>query len=147
VWRGVSWDWGASRAGDFTILYGRVIGPGQQDRQPPLFVYVTDSLGFRAVMRPARITYVDGRRAAAGSATIAVPSSAVFADVRGPDSLRVELTIEDAIATDIRLDTRARESQRERPWFIQMKGRARISGRLGGDVVSGEGQGFFETYR
>ena len=33
------------------------------------------------------------------------------------------------------------------PYFVQMKGRARISGRVGGQIVSGEGRGFFETYR
>jgi hypothetical protein len=33
------------------------------------------------------------------------------------------------------------------PFFIQMKGTASISGRLGGDRVRGTGAGFFETYR
>jgi hypothetical protein len=34
-----------------------------------------------------------------------------------------------------------------RPYFIQMKGTARLSGRVGGHPVSGNGTGFFETYR
>lgn len=34
-----------------------------------------------------------------------------------------------------------------RPYFIQMKGIARLTGRIGGRVVTGEGTGFFETYR
>ena len=34
-----------------------------------------------------------------------------------------------------------------RPYFIQMKGIARLSGRVGGVPISGEGTGFFETYR
>jgi hypothetical protein len=34
-----------------------------------------------------------------------------------------------------------------RPYFIQMKGRTRISGRVGGAPIAGEGAGFFETYR
>lgn len=145
VWSGVSWDWGSARAGEFTILYGRVIGPDSDGRENPLFVYLIDSQGFRAVMRPARISYVDGRTTQAGGRTIAVPSRASFADVRGADTLRVELTIEDAIATDTRQP--ARDVAPEKPWFIQMKGRARISGRLGGNSVAGEGIGFFETYR
>ena len=33
------------------------------------------------------------------------------------------------------------------PYFIQMKGRARLGGRVGGRPVEGEGAGFFETYR
>jgi len=34
-----------------------------------------------------------------------------------------------------------------RPYFIQMKGTARISGRVGGAPLDGQGTGFFETYR
>lgn len=145
VWSGVSWDWGSARAGEYTILYGRVIGPDSDGRENPLFVYLVDGQGFRAVMRPAGISYVDGRTTQAGGRTIAVPSRATFADVRGADTLRVELTIEDAIATDTRQPSR--DVAPEKPWFIQMKGRARVSGRLGGDPVSGDGIGFFETYR
>ncbi|MDO8502660.1 MAG: hypothetical protein Q7S20_12535 [Gemmatimonadaceae bacterium] len=164
VWRGVTWDWGAARAGAYTILYGRVRGPEQQGRETPLFVYLVDSLGFRAVMRPARITYEDGRSALVDGRTVRVPARASFADVRGADTLRVELDIEDAIATDTRRQSRDqspfanREPGGERgdpqrdagfahPYFIQMKGVARISGRLGGELVSGSGTGFFETYR
>lgn len=149
VWRGVTWDWGAARAGEYTILYGRAIGPGQDAARTPLFVYLVDSQGFRAVMRPARIGYDDTRSASVGGRTIAVPSRAFFADVRGPDTLRVELIIEDAIATDMRIEggQLAKDDSPARPYFIQMKGVARISGRLGGSPVSGEGKGFFETYR
>ena len=38
-------------------------------------------------------------------------------------------------------------SEKARPYFVQMKGTVRISGRLGGQVISGAGTGFFETYR
>ena len=144
VWRGVTWDWGASRAGPYTILYGRVIAPDAK-REQPLFVYVVDSLGFRAVMRPATIAYEDGRTATVVGREIRVPSKAVFADVRGADTLRVELDIEDAIATDMRQSVK--QPSFGGPFFIQMKGTASISGRLGGDPVSGTGTGFFETYR
>ena len=144
VWRGVTWDWGASRAGPYTILYGRVIAPDAK-REQPLFVYVVDSLGFRAVMRPATIAYEDGRTATVVGREIRVPSKAVFADVRGADTLRVELDIEDAIATDMRQSVK--QPSFGGPFFIQMKGTAFISGRLGGDPVSGTGTGFFETYR
>ncbi len=161
VWRGVTWDWGAARAGSYTLLYGRVLGPDQRGRQNPLFVYLIDSLGFRAVMRPANIAYEDGREIVVDGNRIRVPSRAVFADVRGSDTLRVELTIEDAIGTDNRRQqangSPFAEPKPERgdpqradatlPYFIQMKGAARITGRIGGDPVAGIGTGFFETYR
>jgi hypothetical protein len=83
-----------------------------------------------------------------GSRSIAVPSRASFADVRGADTLRVELDIEDAIATDTReLSPLSREAESRKTFFIQMKGVARVSGRIGGEPISGEGRGFFETYR
>ncbi|MEO8192951.1 MAG: hypothetical protein ABI681_03800 [Gemmatimonadales bacterium] len=163
MWSGVTWDWGASRAGAYTILYGRVLGPNNRGDDTPLFVYLVDSLGFRAVMRPSRITYEDGRTVDVNGKSIRVPSRAVFADVRGADSLRVELDIEDAIGTDTRRQSRGpspfvigetaehgdptRNAGSERPYFIQMKGVARISGRIGGDPIEGQGTGFFETYR
>ena len=76
----------------------------------------------------------------------------VMADIRGDDTLRVELEIEDATVTDTRRplvergETLAARAL-ARTYFLQMKGTARISGRVAGARVSGEGAGFFETYR
>ena len=155
VWKGVTWEWGAARAGAYTFLYGRVHSPDTTASVPPVLVYLIDSLGFRGVFRPRAITYEDGRTLTAGSTSIAVPSRAVLFDERNGDTLRIELSIEDAIATDMRLqrrevvgmtaDTDARGGPR--PYFIQMKGIARISGRLDGERIQGSGTGFFETFR
>ena len=73
-------------------------------------------------------------------------------DVRGDDTLRVELTVEDATATDTRAPGAERGEglsarQIGRPYFVQMKGRMKISGRVAGKAIAGEGEGFFETYR
>ena len=152
VWRGVTWEWGAARAGSYTFLYGRVQPPDSVSSETPLFVYLVDSLGFRALFRPRRIDYTDGRTIRVGGRDVRVPSRAVFADARGEDTLRVELTIEDAVGTDTREPNVERgETLAGRalalPYFIQMKGTARISGRVGGAPLEGQGSGFFETYR
>ncbi|HEU4564625.1 MAG TPA: hypothetical protein VFS05_08250 [Gemmatimonadaceae bacterium] len=152
VWRGVSWEWGAARAGDYTFLYGRVNPPDSTLARPPFFLYLVDSLGFRAIFRPRAIDYDDSRTIVVNGRELRVPARAVFADARGDDTLRVELTIEDAIGTDTRLPLieRGDLSAARRlttPYFIQMKGLARLTGRLDGRPVSGEGTGFFETYR
>ena len=68
------------------------------------------------------------------------------------DTLRVELEVEDAAATDTRLGFVERgeaEAARRlaRPYFVQMKGRLRVSGRAGGAPIAGTGAWFFETYR
>jgi len=152
VWRGVTWEWGAARAGSYTFLYGRVERPDSVGGDAPLFFYLVDSLGFRALFRPQRIDYSDGRTIHVDGRALRAPSRAVLADVRGDDTLRVELEIEDATATDTRQPQAERGEtmtarQLARPYFIQMKGIARLSGRVGGVPVGGEGAGFFETYR
>lgn len=155
IWRGVTWDWGASRAGQYTFLYGRVYPPDSTASIPPVLVYLIDSLGFRAVFRPKLISYEDGRTARSGLTTLKVPSRATFSDARGDDTLRVDIAIEDAIATDTRPRRTVKEgergdplgSEKAHPYFIQMKGTARISGRLDGAPLTGTGTGFFETYR
>lgn len=150
VWRGVTWEWGASRAGSYTFLYGRVERPDSVWGDAPLFFYLVDSLGFRTVFRPRRIDYVDDRAIVVGGRRLLVPSRASFADVRGEDTLRVDLLIEDAAATDTRQGERGDPLANRalvRPYFVQMKGHARLSGRVGGQPIGGEGYGFFETYR
>ena len=152
VWRGVTWEWGAARAGSYTLLYGRVQPSDSAAASQPLFVYVVDSLGFLALFRPASIRYEDGRVARVNGAVIRVPSTATMVDVRGEDTLRVTLTIEDATATDTRRpavergETLANRAL-ARPYFVQMKGTMRLAGRVGGRPLTGEGAGFFETYR
>jgi hypothetical protein len=151
VWRGVSWEWGASRAGEYTLLYGRVQPSDSVVATQPLFVFVADSLGFLGLFRPRDIAYVDNKVIRVPGGTLNVPSSGTMVDVRGDDTLRVDLTIEDATATDTRNEVERGDalSQRrlEKPYFVQMKGLMRISGRVGGKPLSGEGAGFFETYR
>jgi hypothetical protein len=150
VWRNVTWEWGASRAGQYTFLYGRVYPPDSTMSVPPVLFYLTDSLGFRAVFRPTAITYEDNREVHVGAATVRVPSRAVLTDVRGADTLRVELNVEDAIGTDTRPASERGNpvaGARAHPYFIQMKGTAMLSGRVDGAPISGSGIGFFETYR
>ena len=146
VWRDVEWEWGAARAGSFTLLYGRVLRGGDDAVREPLFLYLVDSLGFRAIFRPDEIAYEDARTVTVGGVRIDVPARAVLFDTRGDDTLRVELEIEDAVGSDVRTAGRFRRAG-ARPYFIQMKGLARLSGRVGGAPVAGEGTGFFETYR
>ena len=151
VWRNVTWEWGAARAGQYTFLYGRVYPPDSTASIPPILVYLVDSLGFRAVFRPKEISYEDHRMVRVGKADIRVPSHATLFDARGADTLRIDLNVEDAIGTHTRPAGSERGSplggEKPHPYFIQMKGTARISGRIDGTPLTGSGTGFFETYR
>ncbi len=152
TWRGVTWDWGAGRAGAYTLLYGRVQPPDSASGDAPLFLYLVDSLGFRALFRPRLVRYDDARTAVVGGRPVRVPARGVMEDARGGDTLRVELEVEDAAVTDMRAGLVERGEaggapRLARPYFVQMKGRMRVSGRVGGAPVAGAGAGFFETYR
>jgi hypothetical protein len=152
TWRGVTWEWGAARAGDYAMLFGRVEPPDTVGSPQPLFVFIVDSLGFVALFRPREVAYDDGRLVTVDGRTVRVPSRGVMVDIRGEDTLRVELEVEDAAVTDTRQpliergETGAARALR-RPYFVQMKGRARLSGRVAGVPLRGGGTGFFETYR
>jgi len=152
-WRGVTWEWGATRAGAYTLLYGRVAPEDSSSGSAPLFVYVTDSLGFLGLFRPSQMRYDDTRTVRTTEGALKVPAHAELFDARGGDTLRLTFTIDDVVATDTRLAYAERgESAGEtralrRPWFVQMAGEAQLSGRVRGVPLSGRGRGFFETYR
>ena len=152
LWRRVQWEWGASRAGAYTFLYGRVQQTDRTAARAPIFFYLIDSLGFRALFRPQRVVYEDGRSIVVDGRAVRVPSRAVMTDARGADTLRVEIDVDDAVATDTRRGFVQRGDAGDaaritEPYFIQMKGRARLSGIVGGERLAGTGRGFFETYR
>jgi hypothetical protein len=152
VWRGVTWEWGAARAGDYALLFGRVQPPDSVAATQPLFVFVVDSLGFVALFRPREIAYENGRIATIDGRQLRVPSRGVMVDARGDDTLRVDLDVEDAAVTDTRkpLIERGETGAARallRPYFVQMKGLAHLRGRVAGRPISGKGTGFFETYR
>jgi hypothetical protein len=152
VWRGVTWEWGAARAGRYTLLYGRIEVPDSVASAQPLFVYLVDSAGFLAVFRPRTIRYDDSRMTRVSGKAIRTPASAEMVDVRGDDTLRLTLRIEDASASDTRAPLMERGDALAarrllRPYFVQMKGTATIGGRIRGTPLAGTGAGFFETYR
>jgi hypothetical protein len=144
VWRDVTWEWGEARAGEFTLLYGRLRTEGVAGQ--PLFLYLVDSLGFVGLYRPKTIDYTDGRTVVVDGHAVRVPSRADMHDERGDDQVRIELEIDDAAATDVRKGS-GRPGSASGRYFVQLKGIARLTGRIGGRSVSGTGQGFFETYR
>jgi hypothetical protein len=149
TWRAIAWEWGVVQAGALGLLYGRVERTDSLAVDEPLFVYLTDSLGFRALFRPRVISYDDTRRVMVGAVPVLVPSRATLFDVRGADTITITLDVEDAMVTDIRDRQRgATDAVRPpRPYFVQLKGRATLRGRVGGAPFDASGVVFFETYR
>jgi hypothetical protein len=135
VWREVTWEWGAAQGTRLNILYGGVYGP---DQRSPFFLTVVDSLGVRQVLRFDRIRY-EGDRVASGSVRTRAPTRFSLLATRESDSLRLEVNVDDALAT--RMTTGGFQRV-----FLQMRGRFALRGTLLGQAVTDSGQGFFETY-
>lgn len=152
LWRRVEWEWGEARAGEYAMLFGRVRQADSSAANAPIFLYLVDSLGFRALFRPKSITWDDARSIMVDGKTVKVPQRGTMSDIRGADTLMVTLEVEDAVGSDTRrglIDRGESAVARDvpRPYFIQLKGRAMITGRLGGVRVEASGPSFFETYR
>jgi hypothetical protein len=145
VWRDVTWEWGAARGQNLSLLYGGVYGPERAASDSagtvwsPFFMALVDSLGVRQVLRFGRISY-EGSRPAEGAPGGVAPARFSLAGTRGGDSVLLSVEVDHALATE----TTASSFRR---LFFQLRGRFTLEGRLAGSVVADTGPGFFETYR
>jgi hypothetical protein len=144
VWRNVTWEWGAASGTRLSLLYGGIYGPdqgsptGASTVRSPFFLTVVDSLGVKQVLRFSRINY-HGARAAAGAVKATSPARFNLVAAREADTLRLDVSVADALGTEMRTSVFRRV-------FLQMRGRFTIRGRLLGETVADSGTGFFETY-
>jgi len=140
VWREVSWDWGSGRGATLNLLYGGVhpSGGAGTGTKSSLFVALVDSLGVRQVFRTPRILY-SGSRAVPGAPGLSAPTAFEFVAVRAGDTVRVHADVDEVQAT-------RRQVGKGATWFLQMRGRFRLQGRVAGAAATDSGTGFFETY-
>ena len=143
IWRDVTWEWGAARGSRLSLLYGGIYGPGPTDDaasniSSPFFLTLVDSLGVQQVLRFGRIRY-QGLRPASGAAGATSPERFSIVADRESDTLRLEVRVVDALATEM-------GTAGFRRAFLQMRGRFLLSGRVLGKAVADSGTGFFETY-
>jgi hypothetical protein len=144
VWRDVTWEWGAARGSRLSVLYGGVYGPGTggdagaSNIRSPFFLTLVDSLGVKQVLRFGRIGY-QGLRPASGRVSASSPERFSIVATRESDTLRLDVRVVDALATEMGTGGFRRV-------FLQMRGRFSLSGRVLGQAVADSGTGFFETY-
>jgi hypothetical protein len=144
VWRNVTWEWGAARGSRLSLLYGGIYGPdpgsvvGASTIRSPFFLTVVDSLGVKQVLRFSRVSY-QGAQAAAGTANAMSPTRFDLVATREADTLRLNVQVQDALATEV-------SAGGFRRVFLQMRGRFTVRGKLLGQIVDDSGMGFFETH-
>ena len=138
VWRDVTWEWGMGRGERLDLLYGGVRTPGDSVRSGnPFFLALADSLGVRQVLRFSSIRY-EGRLRA-GGAPVDAPARFALVAARDADTVRVAVEVASAQAT-------AQGAGGLDRVFLQLRGHYRLEGRVAGEVITDEGDGFFETY-
>ncbi|MFB6240102.1 MAG: hypothetical protein ABEJ46_00785, partial [Gemmatimonadota bacterium] len=74
TWRGVTWDWGEVQAGPYSLVYGRVIGPGGPEAAPDGFALLADSLGWLGTFTVDTLRY-PSRRAGSRPDTVRLVAS------------------------------------------------------------------------
>jgi len=143
VWRDVTWEWGAARGKELSLLYGGVYGPARGTADgarvsSPFFLTVWDSLGVRQVLRFDQIQYT---RKSSAARSLAAPAPTAFSILaaRESDSLRLRVRVAEALPTRMETGGYTRT-------FFQMRGQFRLDGRISGQMISDSGMGFFETY-
>ncbi len=137
VWRDVTWEWGAARGVELSLLYGGVYGP-ERSNTSPFFLTLVDSLGVRRVMRFGHIDY-QGSRAADGVRGARAPERFTLTGTWGADTVTLSVNVEHALATEM-------SAASFRRLFLQMRGRFTLDGRVDGERLRDAGEGFFETY-
>jgi hypothetical protein len=143
IWQDVTWEWGAARGSRLSLLYGGIYAPGSRDDgtsniTSPFFLTLVDSLGVAQVLRFGRVGYQGLRPASGRVGAISPERFSIVAD-RESDTLRLDVRVDDALATEMGTGGFRRV-------FLQMRGRFSLSGRVLGQVVADSGAGFFETY-
>jgi hypothetical protein len=125
-------------------LYGGLYRPGPSgdigtsNISSPFFLTLVDSLGVEQVLRFGRIGY-QGLRPASGTVGATSPERFSIVANRESDTLRLDVRVVDALATEMGTGGFRRT-------FLQMRGRFSLSGRVLGKAVADSGTGFFETY-
>lgn len=150
VWHAVTWEWGVAHGAFYDLLYGGVRTADSAAGGSPFFLMVADSLGIRQVLRFRDVQYAGARATASPSPSpsptptptsgVVAPSAFMLAAAREGDTLRLSVTVRDALSSA----TAAADFRR---YFIQMRGGFTLTGRLGGSAVADSGAGFFETWR
>jgi hypothetical protein len=143
IWRDVTWEWGAARGQRLSLLYGGIYGPDSRrdtisTTSTPFFLTLMDSLGVRQVLRFGRIAYSGAHSASGRQGTISPGKFSIVAN-RGADTLKLDVQVVDALATEMGSGGLHRV-------FLQMRGQFTLSGRVLGQAVADSGSGFFETY-
>jgi hypothetical protein len=162
--RDAVWDWGIVHAGDISILYGRFARSADELAPRPVLVAFFDAGGPRppvlthdyavlwkqaGALRPTPPPKTRTTFGAPPDAAGEVPHALVLRVRIGADQLELRLEVERRFVSETGGGEQPlfRADESARSFFIQMEGRARLSGTLDGSPVDLDGHAYAETFR
>ncbi|MFB3908528.1 MAG: hypothetical protein ACE15D_09010 [Candidatus Eisenbacteria bacterium] len=138
-WDRVRWDWGQAVGPDLALFYGSVRAPSILD--PEAFLALLNRRGLLQIFRIREIRREGSFRGpAANEAGEPVPARLVLQGATGPDSIRVAITVRDAV-----LSPGTAEGE-EAGRFVQIEGRYEVRGIVAGEPVALDETGFAEVF-
>ncbi len=140
LWEKVTWEWGTASNATYALLAGLIYHPSLvgQEMFVSLYGAAPDHPGVLAVLR-ASVPLLDAWHDVpfgAGRGLLRVPGRVQYRAINeADDQLNVEIIVDDVLATPV-----------ERVAFLQLRGRYRLTGTVGGRAISAEMPGFAETF-
>jgi hypothetical protein len=162
------WDWGIVHAGDISVLYGRFARSVDALATQPVLFALFDAEGPRPFVlsheyevqwRPPGRSDTGGRPRARvvhdvpadsiGELLLHQPGAVLARFVSGRDSLSLRIDVERRFVTETGHEERAlfRADPDRRSFFLQLEGRAHLTGRLDGAPLDVPGHAYAETFR
>ncbi len=155
TWQAVTWEWGSASVQGFALLVGLVRHPALQSQEMRVTLYAADSgrAGLLSMLRAGPPTLSDWRvgpkrpgspklvgnprlERAQSETRLRVPGRLRYRAANDAgDHLDVEVTVDDVVATPAGPVA-----------FLQIWGRYKVEGRIGGRAVSFVTRGFAETF-
>ncbi len=139
LWQGVTWEWGTASNASFALLAGLIHNPLLVGEELFVSFYSADAdrPGVLAVLHASAPILGDWHDRPSGAGPrLRVPGQLRYQASNGAgDRLDVEMVVDDVIVTPATGVA-----------FLQLRGRYRLSGRVGHRSINTEMQGFAETF-
>lgn len=138
LWQDVTWEWGTASTPELAILAGVIYHPrlGRQDMFVSIIAADPQRPGVLAILHASPPILSDWRDHRVAGRVLRVPGRLHYRPTNDAgDQLSVEFLVDDVIATPA-----------ERVAFLQLHGRYRVSGQVGGRDILAEMPGFAETF-
>jgi len=146
--RDAVWDWGIVHLGEVSILYGRFANSADALAHKPVLFALFDGNGPRPFVLTSDYE-VHWKPASGAGGEGRFPESITVKARSGADHVELHIDVERRVESETGGGEQPlfRADETARSFFIQMEGRARLTGTLDGAKVDVSGHAYSETFR